>query len=145
MILANADGGLSTMTTAPFDSTAGSPDAPIIDEHALFAGFGRSHHLIGFELVFAGSAEPSQAAGPDRFAITQAEKRTRKSVTEPVAVIARYQAATDSVDLLVLGNPAFKLGGQILVDASATEGIVNISGDGLPGGTVSDAPGVIAG
>jgi hypothetical protein len=140
MMLASADGGMTTVTMAPYDSTGGSPGAPNIDERALFAGAGRSHHLVGFELVFTGATETSHAAGSDRYAITQTEKRKRKSVAEPVAFIARYEAATDSVDLLVIGKPAFKMGGQIIVDAPASDGIVSVSGADLP-----DARAAIAG
>jgi hypothetical protein len=45
-------------------------------------------------------------------------KKERKSVAKPFPFIARYNAATNSENLLVLGKPAFPAGGQIIVNTS---------------------------
>jgi hypothetical protein len=147
-ILVFSDGGTMTVTTTRFGSAGGSsgsqtsavpldPSPPtIIATRVIFAGTGKPRRLIGFELFFGGPGDSSQAAGSESYAITRAVKKKRRVVAKPIPFIARYKAATNSVDLLVLGKPPFKSGGQIIVEAAPSDEIAATSGAEFLGRTV---------
>jgi hypothetical protein len=139
----SGDGALSVLT-APFSVTRGASAPPpgstgsptIIGERVLIAGKGRHKHLIGFELDFRSALDPSRASDAANYTITQAVRRGRKRLAQPVRFTARYDPTANAVSLLVAGRPSFAKGGQIVINAAPPSGITDTSGDYLAGSTI---------
>ena len=65
----------------------------------------------------------------------------RKTVNQRVRLRAEYNAASNTVSLLLSGKRSFVLGGQIVVNSSPPNGITDSAGDYLVGGPL-DLPGI---
>lgn len=77
------------------------------------------------------STHPAQNAG--NYTVTQTVKHGRKTSVKPVGIQAVYNSSTRSVSLILVGKVPFTNGGQIIVNASAPNGITDTSGTRLDG------------
>lgn len=66
--------------------------------------------------------------------MTQQVERRGKTVSQRVKVKAKYRAGSDEVSLTFAGSPSFARGGQLVVNATAPNGITDTSGNYLAGG-----------
>jgi hypothetical protein len=143
-----------TPTTAQATTTVMSvspppPVAPtIIGEKALFTRKTNkkgkpvgSAFLSGFSLQFS---EPLNLASAKNAGNYQLDTITTKKVKKKVTTILHpftqftvsYVAATDTVDLTLLGKPTFPTGGQLTVVNRAPGGVEGATGAPLAGTTV---------
>jgi hypothetical protein len=116
----------------------------IIAEKILYAGKGRHKHVVGFELDFSKSLNPTQAQNVANYAVTQTVKIHGKPGGKPVALAsAVYNDATHAATLTISGKAPFVTGGQIVVNGTAPLGITDTLGD-LLDGNGKGVPGVNA-
>jgi hypothetical protein len=124
-------------------STGSSPSsAPleIVGELVLTAGNGKHKHVSLFDLLFSGALDASRAGNAADYDVTQTVKHRRKTISQRVKIKARYNSASHEVSLILSGSPSFALGGQLVVNALAPDGITSTSGVYLDG-SGDDAPG----
>ncbi len=105
-----------------------TPPPTITGEQVLMTGKGKQKHLSGFELFFSSPLAASRAENAANFVVSQKVKHGKKTILKPVSVRVVYSASSDSVSLTLAGKVAFTLGGQIVVNASASSGITDLSG-----------------
>ncbi len=109
------------------------PPPTITSEEVLMKGKGKQKRLSGFELFFSAPLVPSRAENAANFVVTQTLKHGKKKNAQPVSVRVVYDAVSQTVSLTLAGKPAFTLGGQIVVNASALSGITDLAGTALDG------------
>jgi hypothetical protein len=116
----------------------------IIGEQALFTRKLNKKHkpvgkptLSGFRLEFSEAMDPATVGNAASYQVawTSTKRVKKKAVTSlhPVPASAQYNAATDSVDLVLSGKQAFAQGGQITVIAEPPNGVSGASGAPLDG------------
>jgi len=139
-LIAYTDPLMATYTTPVMVDVAPT----IIAEKILYAGKGRHKHVVGFELDFSKSLNPTQAQNVANYAVTQTVKIHGKPGGKPVALAsAVYNDATHAVTLTISGKAPFVTGGQIVVNGTAPLGITDTLGD-LLDGNGKGVPGVYA-
>jgi hypothetical protein len=101
--------------------------------------------LSGFRLEFSTAMNPATAGNVANYQVdwtfTKRVKKKVANVLHPVAISVQYDAATDSVSLLLGGKQAFTQGGQITVIATSPGGVGGTSGvllDGSDKGQAGD-------
>ncbi len=129
-VLELSGAGLASAVSSSFTIT---PPPTITSEEVLMTGKGKKKHLSGFELFFSAPLTPSRAENAANFVVTQTVKHGKKTSVTPVSVRVIYNAASQSVSLTLAGKPAFTLGGQIVVNASGSSRITDVSGTALDG------------
>ena len=124
-----------------FGAGAGAANAPpmITSEQILAVGKGKKMHLTGFELVFSEALNGVRARKAADYGVTQTVKRGGKLVAQRVKLQARYNQGTHAVRLILSGRHSFALGGQLVVNASAPNGITNASGVYLAAGVLDQS------
>ena len=122
--------GLAPAVSGSFTVT---PPPTITSEQVLMTGKGKQKHLSGFELFFSSALAPARAGNAANFVVTQKVKHGKKTILKPVSVRVVYSASSDSVSLTLAGKVAFTLGGQIVVNASASSGVTDLAGTALDG------------
>jgi hypothetical protein len=100
----------------------------------LTAGAGKKFHVAEIDFQFSSPLKPSSAQNAGNYAVTQTVKSGRRLVTQAVAFNVVYVATTNTVRLLLLGNPQFAYGGEVVVKGAAPSGIMGTSGSYLDGG-----------
>ncbi len=155
-LLEAASGGLSSQLVSL--NVIGQPPPPppspptIIGELPLFTRKLDKHgkpvgkpRLTGFEIAFSAAMNPATAGNAGNYQVESiSRKRVKKKSTQvlhPVPIRVQYNAASDSVDLLLAGKQAFKSGGQITVVATTPGGVSSALGvllDGNNEGTAGD-------
>jgi hypothetical protein len=147
-------GGLSLASVSLNVVGSTSPPTPptIIGELPLFSRKPNKHHkpvgkpvLTGFEIEFSTTMNPATAGNASNYQVawisTKRVKKKPMQVLHPVPISVQYNAASDSVNLLLAGTQAFKDGGQITVVAAAPGGVSSALGvllDGNNQGTPGD-------
>lgn len=86
--------------------------------------------LGGFVLVFDEALDGASAESTANYQVLEAVKKGKKITEKPIAFQVSYNAATDSVDLTVSGNPAFTDGGELIVNTSGISGQAGGTGAG---------------
>jgi streptogramin lyase len=120
--------------TAPAAILAVAVPPTVVAEKALFAGKGRSRHLVGFELDFSRAMDPARVTSPANYALTQSLRRGRQLVVQPVDFRAAYDAPSHSVTLTLIGKPKFARGGKLVVVTKPPGGVADAAGVPLDGG-----------
>ena len=99
--------------------------------------------LIGFEFQFSAAMNPATAGNAGNYQVgwfsTRRVKRKISQVFHPVPIQVQYNAANDSVSLLLTGKQEFAKGGQITVIAAPPGGVSDASGVSLDGGDTGQA------
>jgi hypothetical protein len=120
--------------TAQATTTLPSPPVPplIIGEKALFSRKTNSKGkpvgkaiLTGFSLTFNAALNSGAAKIPGNYQLDNVTtKKVKKKVTTILKPITKftvsYVAATDTVDLMLIGTQAFATGGQLTVESGVT-------------------------
>jgi hypothetical protein len=152
-----ATGGGTFSEPASLSVTSSLPPPPptpptIIGEMPLFSRKLNKHHkpvgkpiLTGFEIEFSTAMNPASVGNAGNYQVdwisTKRAQKKPKHVLHPVPIRAQYNAAGDSVNLLLEGTQAFKDGGQITVVGAAPGGVSSALGvllDGNNEGTSGD-------
>ncbi|MFI5457240.1 MAG: hypothetical protein ACHRXM_17480 [Isosphaerales bacterium] len=152
----NSDGAAASLV-GPFSirSVANSPPnttppPTITGETLLFAGKGKHKHLVGFQLAFSAPLDPASAGNSNNYTVTQTMRHGREKIAQAIRLRVNYNASAKTVSLMISGKPRFASGGQLVVNASAPNGITGTAGvyldgnnQGRPGdnGTFSILPG----
>jgi hypothetical protein len=116
----------------------------IIGEQALFARVLNKKQkpvgkptLTGFRLDFSTAMDPATAGNAANYQVdwisTRRAKKQVVNILHPVPFHVQYDAATQSVSLLLSGRRAFAKGGRITVIAAPPDGISSASGVWLDG------------
>ena len=83
--------------------------------------------ITGFEIQYSTAMNQATAGSPGNYQVDWiSTKRVKKKPTQilhPLAITVDYNAATDSVDLMLAGKQAFADGGQITVVATPPGGV----------------------
>jgi hypothetical protein len=140
----------SAPQTAQATTTVTSPPVPpvIIGETVLFQRKTNkrgkpvgSPVLTGFNLGFSVPLDPASATNPAHYQLdtvsTKRVKKTVKRILHPITNFqVSYSAATDSVDLTLIGKQTFPTGGQLTIVGGPSGGVTGASGAPLGGTTV---------
>jgi hypothetical protein len=121
------------LASAVATSVTVTPPPTITGEQVLTTGKGKHKMSIGFELFFSAPLDASRAGNPANYTVTQTVKHGHKTSVKPVAIRAAFNSAANSVGLFVIGSAPFTYGGQIVVNASASSGIIDTSGTAVDG------------
>jgi hypothetical protein len=96
--------------------------------------------LVGFLLDFSAPLNAASALSLSNYSVLALAKKGRKLVSQVIRFQPVYNAATQSVSLMLFGNQTFLKGGKITVIAAPPSGITNTSGvfldgnnEGIPG------------
>jgi RHS repeat-associated protein len=97
--------------------------------------------LTGFDLTFSAPLNAASATNAANYHVdsitTKKVKKKVKTILHPITKFTvSYSAATDSVDLTLIGTQTFPTGGQLTVDSSPSGGVTGASGAPLGGTTV---------
>ena len=142
VILASSDGSSMIVATAPFASTAALLGAEITNERVLFSRSKRDRRLIGFELLFSDQVDASRAANPASYLITQTVSKKQNRRVESVPFVVDYASIRNAVELKLMGNPSFKMGGELIIDDTSSVNNTRTSQAGQTGvTTISIRPG----
>ena len=106
----------------------------VTGERVVRAGKGNHAHIKGFELTFSEALNSARARNQANFIVMQ----NLEDGGQTVKLKATYHRASHSVSLTLAGSPAFALGGEITVIATAPSGVTSTSGVYLDG---NGAPG----
>jgi hypothetical protein len=135
--LAATSTGLAPATTSTLNIL---PAVTIVRQQLLTAGNGKHKHLTGFEVVFSAALDPSRARNAANYTVSQTVVRLvkghRTTVAQPVPIRVVYDAAAHAVSLLLMGQPQFAKGGQIVVSGSPPTGLISTAGGYLDGSGV---------
>src|SRR6185437_15749507 len=88
--------------------------------------------FAGFTLSFDDPLDLAGALNKANYQVLQSVKGGRKTVSAPVSFYLEESSA-NGLNVVLLGKPAFALGGEVILNAS---GITDLSGDPLSGQTV---------
>ncbi len=138
--------------SAPVTINVGTPAPTIIGELTLFTRKLNKHKkpvgksiLTGFEIEYSAAMDPATAGSSSNYQVDWISTKRMKKKTELVyhqlPIKVQYNAATDSVNLLLAGTQAFAKGGQITVIAAPPGGVSSALGvllDGNDEGTAGD-------
>jgi hypothetical protein len=122
---------LTTTLTTPV--TVSTPPT-IVSEKAILVGRGRRRRVVGYELDFSTAMDPTRAASPTNYKLSQFQGRGRQLVAQTVAFQAAYDATAHHVTLTLVGRPKFARGGQLVVVAQPPDGITDAAGAPLDAG-----------
>ncbi len=114
-------------------ASATSPAPTITGERVVDAGRGSHAHVAGFELTFSQALEAARARNVANYIVTQTLEQAGQTVTQRVKIKVQYNSATHAARLMLHGRPSFALGGQIVVNGSAPNGVTDTSGTYLDG------------
>ena len=78
--------------------------------------------------------DPARAMSLANYELTQAQRRGRKLVSQPVPFRAAYDATAHRVTLTLAGRPKFTKGGRLVVLARPPGGLTDAAGVPLDGG-----------
>ena len=94
--------------------------------------------FAGFKIVFSTAMNPSTTGSAHNYTVDYIVKKKvkRKPVVKQLNVSPRYNQSNNTVRLTIIGKKPFKLGGQITINASPTNGVSSAAGVLLGGNTV---------
>jgi Calx-beta domain/Cysteine-rich secretory protein family len=115
-------GTVSSTTSQSIGTTA--PVEVSVEEIFQTRGAGRSRltrrasgRLAGFQLTFSQPLDASSATIRTNYAILEYHSHGRRMVAQPVTFRASYDASTDRVSLILIGNHRFSQGGRLILKA----------------------------
>jgi hypothetical protein len=125
--------GSPTVPSQPLIGTNGSPIQPIgttlptevnVQEIFQTMGNGRSRlarhakgQLVGFQLTFNQPLDASLATIRTNYTVLEYHRRGQKMSVQPVPFRTSYDASTDRVSLILIGNHQFPQGGRLILKA----------------------------
>jgi hypothetical protein len=97
--------------------------------------------LTGFDLTFSAPLNAARAMSAANYELdtvaTKKVKKTVKHILHPITnFTVSYSAASDSVDLALIGTQAFPTGGQLTIVSGPSGGVTGASGAPVSGTTV---------
>jgi len=128
--LALSGSGVSSITTSSISVT--SP-LRIVGETVLTAGTGRRKHVTGYQLIFSGALNSTNAQNAANYTLTEKVIQGRKTINRAVKLNAVYDPTGHTVSLLFTSQHQFLKGGSLVVNASSPTGIIDSSGSLIDG------------
>ncbi len=136
-LVSNDTNGQTQLFVTGTDSVGTTAAPTIQSEQVLVARKLNKKHkpvgkpvFIGFEFQFSEAMNPATAGNYEvDWLSTKRVKRKTVQIFHPLAVHAQYNAATNSVSLLLSNQQKFAKGGRITVIATPPGGVSSVAGD----------------
>jgi len=96
--------------------------------------------LAGYTIDFSTKLNASSAGNTGNYQVdsvnTKRVKRQVEQILRPIGFTVSYDAASESVSVMMAGKQTFRTGGRITVLGGATSGVSGVSGGFLSGNKV---------